>query len=141
MMLRTVLLLVAAISLSVLAGGAGSAGAASSHAVVVRFVQSGGIAGIDRRLIVRADRTAIVSGRGSASRRHTVTASTLRALRKILDAAHVERPLPRTPSGCADCFNYSIGYGGHRASFDEVSVPPRMAKAVRELQRIAGGGR
>ena len=145
MMLRpAVLLVAAAIGLFVLlegTDGGGSAGAATSRPVVVRYDKTGGIAGVEQHVTVRADRRVTVATRGAATTRHTLRAATLRALRRTLDAAHLERPLPATPTGCADCFGYAIAYRGHRASFDEVSVPARMAKAVRELQRIAAGGR
>lgn len=114
---------------------------ASAAGVVVRFVQTGGIAGIDVRLVVREDRRATVTARGAATRRHQLRAATLTGLRRTLDAAELDRPSEPTRSGCADCFEYTITYRGQRVSFDQVSVPPRMRVALRELRRIAAGGR
>lgn len=131
------LLLVASIGPAAGSPSARSAGSAT----VVRFTLSGGLVGRELRLTVRADRRATVVERGQPTRRHTVRPATLRALRGALDAAHLERRSPATPTGCADCFRYTIAYAGHRAAFDDASFPGRMRRAVSALRRIADGGR
>lgn len=108
---------------------------------VVRFHLTGGFAGYDTRLTVRSDRRVTVTDRGEGTKRHTITKATLKRLRATLDAAHFEDAVPETQSGCADCFIYAIVYQGRTAAFDESQTPKRMARAVAELRRIAGGGR
>lgn len=121
--------------------GDGTDARAAQAQTVVRFSLSGGFVGRDVRLSLRSDRRAIVTDRRAGTKRHTIKSATLKALRRTLDAAHVEQRLSSGPSGCADCFNYAITYKGHRAAFDDSTIPSRMRKAVAELRRITDGGR
>ncbi len=138
-MARLVAVLLAAVTLTV-AAAAPSAGAATARTFAT-FRQTGGIAGVDVHLVVRKDRTLVVTRRGERTVRGRLRAATFRRLRAALDAAHLERRLSPTQTGCADCFVYAIGYGGHRAQFDDVSFPPRMRGAVARLRAIAEGAR
>ncbi|WP_354700311.1 hypothetical protein DSM112329_00579 [Paraconexibacter sp. AEG42_29] len=121
--------------------GAGDARASSGSQVVVRFDKGGGFAGVDVRTRIRGDRRVTVTERGRATRRHTLKAATLTALRKTLDAAELGEKLPGPQGGCADCFVYSITYKGRRVTFDEAAVPGRLKKPLAELSRIARGSR
>jgi hypothetical protein len=137
-----ILLIAGGIAVAIFGDGDDRADArTSTTGTVVQFHQTGGFAGVDVRMTVRATRRVTVIERGGVAGSHTIRPATLTALRKKLDAAHLEKKLPATPTGCADCFNYEIRYKGHRVSFDDVSIPGRMAKALAELRRIAGGGR
>ncbi|MCW3039006.1 MAG: hypothetical protein JWM31_911 [Solirubrobacterales bacterium] len=115
--------------------------AGASSGVLVRFHLGGGYVGRDVHTSITAGRRVVVVDRDGGTRRHTVKASTLSALRRTLDAAHLERGIGPSNSGCADCFVYRITYRGHSVTFDEANRPPRLVRATAELSRIADGGR
>lgn len=138
------LILITGLAVAVIGGSgddAADAKTSSSSQVLVRFNKGGGFVGVDIRTTIRGDRRVTVTQRDGGLKRHTVTAATLKALRKTLDGAHFERKLPPSQSGCADCYSYSMTYEGHKVAFDESAIPSRMARPLAELSRIAGGGR
>jgi hypothetical protein len=116
---------------------AGAVGPAAARSTVVKFERSGGFAGFDDHLTVFSDRRYVARSRDGAARRLRLSVKGMRALRHDLDAAHLDRPLPAPgPSGCADCFEYTITYHGHRVSLSEDKVPDRMRAAIARLSRI-----
>ena len=112
---------------------------AAARSTVVTFHRTGGFAGFDDSVRVFSDRRVVVRSRGAAARRARLSVKGMRRLRRDLRAAHLERRLPAPgPSGCADCFEYTIAYGGHRVSVSEDRVPKRMRPAIARLSRLAG---
>jgi hypothetical protein len=116
---------------------AGAVGPAAARSTVVRFERSGGFAGFDDHVTVFSDRRYLARSRDGAARRKRLSTKGMRALRRDLEAAHLDRPPPRAgPGGCADCFEYTIAYRGHRVSLSEDNVPDRMRPAIARLSRL-----
>ena len=112
---------------------------AAAHSTLVTFHRSGGFAGFDDRVTVKRDRRVTVRSRGAAARHTRLSKAAMRKLRRALEAARLDQPPPQgPPSGCADCFVYSIAYGGHRVELSEDRVPDRMRPAINRLSRLIG---
>jgi len=126
------------VCVAVLAALALATPVSAKPATLVTFHKSGGVAGVDQRLTVRTDGRAAISNRGATTQHRQLRASTMRRLRSRLAAAHLERPLPQPPMGCADCFEYAISYHGHHVKLiDAGNLPARVVPLVNELTRIA----
>jgi hypothetical protein len=116
-------------------GGAGSTDP-TADGPLVTYSRGGGIAGVDERLRIEPDGSAVVSvgidGRQSS---FALTDHELAQLRGELEAADlgsVDAQGP--PTGCADCFVYELTYGGRTISYDEASpVPEPVATVVADL--------
>jgi hypothetical protein len=109
---------------------------------LVSFSQSGGIAGRHVAMTVSTGGRARVSAR-TRHTTHTLRASTLRNLRRLLANARFDRVHPGG-TNCADCFVYAVRYRGQRISYDDSqakNVPRSVRMVVDELARIARGGR
>ncbi len=114
----------------------------TAHArTLVTFHKTGGFAGVDARLSVGTSGTAVIRTRGNDPVRHKLRARTLTRLKQLIADAHLEQPIDRTPTGCADCFAYRIHARGHTVSFDESRVPKRLGPLLSELGRLLNGGR
>jgi hypothetical protein len=121
------------------AGGAPSAPAAV-HPTLVTFHRSGGFAGVDDSVTVERDRRVTVRSRGGDARHKRLSKAAMRKLRTDLKAARFDQPSPQgAPSGCADCFIYTIKYDGHRVQLSEDRVPARMRPAIDRLSRLIYG--
>jgi hypothetical protein len=113
---------------------------ASAHTkTLVTFHRSGGFAGFDDSVIVRRNRRITVRTRGGAARHKRLSKASMRKLRQALKDGRFDHPPPAgPPSGCADCFVYTIKYGGHRVQLSEDRVPDRMRPAIDRLSRLIG---
>jgi hypothetical protein len=140
-MTRLLFVLLGAAALAVASPATPAGAGAATVTTFANFHQTGGFVGVDVHLVVRTNGTLVVTHRGEPSVRGKLRPATFRRLRTALDAAHLERRLPPSQNGCADCFVYSIGYRGHHAAFDDATFPARMRAAVTQLRRIADGGR
>ena len=131
-----------AVSLGLVAcgdGGDSSTGAPSSRPLVT-FTVTGGIAGISERLVIDQDGSAtLTTGYRPADQstaRFKLSSSELTALTDKLDAAGLDSlPKPK-PTGCADCFEYTIAYGGTTYSADDVSLPEHLKQVVEALNHV-----
>ena len=131
--MRTLALLIALATLTL----AGSAQATT----LVTFHKGGGFAGVDNRLTVSTGGTAVITAREAKPVKHKLKAKTLSRVKRLIADAHLEKPIDKTPTGCADCFEYTIRARGHTVSFDESRVPKRLGPLLSELARILNGGR
>jgi len=141
---RSLLILIAAATIGAVLLLTGSdtppAPAAAHSKTLVTFHRSGGFAGVDDRVTVKRDRRVTVRSRGGAARHKRLSKAAIRKLRGDLEAAGFDRPPPKgPPSGCADCFIYSITYDGHRVQLSEDRVPDRMRPAIDRISRLIGG--
>jgi hypothetical protein len=116
--------------------------AASGSSTLVSFTRSGGVAGSQLALRVTTDGRALVTA-NRRPRAFQLHATTTRRLRRLLADARFDR-VDTGPSRCADCFVYSVRYGGRHVSYDDAQtrqVPGSVRAVVEELLRIARGGR
>jgi len=111
-------------------GGGEESTTAPGNGALVTYSKSGGIAGVDERLVIAADGSATVtSGRGGSQRSFALGTEELSELEAELEAADFAAVDDR-PTGCADCFHYEISYGGDTVGYDEVTQPPQSVAAV-----------
>lgn len=116
------------------------AAATRSATTLVTFHRSGGFAGVDDLVKVRRDRRVTIRRRGAAARHARLSRRAMERLRRALTQARFdEPPADAPPSGCADCFVYTITYGGHRVQLSEDRIPSRMRPAVTRLARLIEG--
>jgi len=107
--------------------------------LAVTYSVSGGIAGISEQLVVQPDGQAdLTSGsrQGRSTGHFQLADAEFANLKDKLDAAGLDSlPKPK-PTGCADCFEYKIGYGNTTYSADEASLPGRLAPAIAALNDV-----
>jgi hypothetical protein len=114
----------------------------------IRFSVTGGIAGVDQLLVIDASGDASVLTKArqhDTSSRFQISKTELASLREKLDAAGLAQLLSARPSGCVDCFEYSLDYLGQTYNADEVSIPKRLEPAIAALTNLiarhtSGGG-
>ena len=100
------------------------------------YERSGGVAYTAQRMVVEEDGSATVDveGPGTIGSEFELSGTELDKLRALLKAATLESQ--PEPSGCADCYVYTIDYGGESATFDQVSYPPGTEPLVAFLSEI-----
>lgn len=96
---------------------------------LVTYSRSGGIAGIEERLLVDRGGRATVSIGGGSPTSFTLSDSELGRLEAALQAADLAAVTDRE-TGCADCFRYEVTYDGTTVAYDEVAEPPPSVAAV-----------
>jgi hypothetical protein len=106
----------------------------------ISYLRSGGIAFSTSRLVVRPGRRAVAETGGSRAGENRVSFQIPRgrvlALERGLRRAGFGQIADPGPTTCADCFEYEIGYRGHRLSIDESQMPDRLGEVVGELESI-----
>lgn len=130
--MRILATLIAATALLLAAGcgGGDESTTASPDGPLVTYSKSGGIAGIEERLVIEPDGSATVStGPDGSQRSFALGADELSVLEAELEAADLDAVEDR-PTGCADCFHYEISYGGSTVGYDEIIQPPQSVAAV-----------
>jgi hypothetical protein len=139
--LLTIIAVTAIGAVLLLAGADRAPAPASAHTkTLVTFHRSGGFAGVDDRVTVKRDRRVTVRSRGAAATHKRMSRAAIRKLRRALEDGRFDQPPPEgPPSGCADCFVYTIMYGGHRVQLSEDGIPDRMRPAIDRLSRLIGG--
>jgi hypothetical protein len=140
-------LLVLGILAALLISGCGGSGTSTSGSTLtstsiasrIDFHVSGGFAGVDQELVIAPDGRATVTTRfrdTSSARHFQLSDAQLSELRDKLAAAGIAQlPIP-PPSGCADCFIYSIGFEGRSYRTDQASVPKPLEPAIAELAQL-----
>lgn len=139
--LVTASLAAAALAASLVACGSDSVDAKTlPRAAAIDYDKSGGIAGVHDHLHIAPGGKAILKGGYGTEAGTTgfrVGPRRLAALRKALATARFGTIPPESgPTGCADCFVYSVTYRGHTVTRDEIDVPERLAPVLRQLQAI-----
>jgi hypothetical protein len=102
---------------------------ASEPAVLVSLEQIGGIAAIERGLVVY--RSGKVASNGLPLKRSRLTPARLRALRRALQEARFPTLLRRYESDTpvADGYEYRIAYAGRTIRIEEgAKLPPRLQR-------------
>ena len=123
--------------LAILATGCGSERSNGADPLV-SYQRSGGIAGVNERLVIDADGEAqLAVGELDPEQRFTIGEPELERLRSDLAAADFAAIDRDSGLGCADCFEYEIDYAGERASFNEAAeVPDSVREVTAQLGRI-----
>ena len=117
------------------AGSNGSTTTRQSGGPLVVYERAGGIAFTAQRMVIDEDGSATVEveGPGEIGAEFELSESELHELRGLLAGASFES---LEPSGCADCYAYSIEHEGRSASFDQTSYPPAMKPLVTFLSKL-----
>jgi hypothetical protein len=102
-------------------------GTVQTDGSLVNYTRTGGVGGVDERLRIDPDGSATLSYGEPANTQNTfdLTDEELDRVRNLLDGADFD-PTSAGPkqTGCADCFIYTIEYGGHTVTYDDASQPP-----------------
>jgi hypothetical protein len=125
-----------------LAAGVGEAAAAPLppvHDFALSYERGGGLAPSTQSLRVRPGGRAVAESSGGRAGERRVSfhlgARRIRSLQQGLRRAHLGS-IPPGKGGCADCFLYSITYGGMTVVLEEVDVPPRLAAVFGQIEAI-----
>jgi len=108
----------------------------SSQGALVAYTRSGGIAATTQHMVVQPDGSAIVrvEGPGNVDADFKLSDPQLAELKSALGAATLDGEAE--PTGCADCYTYTITADGSTASFDETQIPPGTQHLVSLLEAI-----
>jgi hypothetical protein len=116
----------------------GGASRPEPAAVLVHYVRSGGIAGLEDHLSVTRRGVATVTRRGSPSRTVVVAPERRAALESALERANFPRLrpeyLPRHP--IADAFSYAVTYEGKTVRATDTAVPRALEPVLEALDGI-----
>jgi hypothetical protein len=136
--------LVLAIGLTPGCGDSNSTGTVTSQpdpSGVIKYEITGGLAGIQERLVIQPAGDATIVSRqtpdGQSGTRFSLSASAGAALRKTVGDAHLDTlPKASGPTGCADCFEYSITYGDMTYAADDSSIAGRAKPVIAALNEV-----
>lgn len=106
-------------------------------AVFIDYQKTGGIAGIDERLVIFDNGVALISG-SSGSVELALNTSDLERISTILDQAQfpmLQNNYP-APRGGADLMNYTISYHGKTVTLEDTAIPPQVQPVLDEMNRI-----
>ena len=98
------------------------------------------MAGIDEHLRIEPDGAATIAyGEPQNTERTSSCRSRARPDQALLDAADLDAmPTKPEPTGCADCFVYTVEYGGHTVTYDDATEPRhRLRSSSRALGEVA----
>ena len=109
-----------------------------STALPLTVERTGGVAGIEERLVVRADGTGTITTRDAAARELTAdeTAAVRRALRELVFDGLDERYGPPEGTVVSDGIDYAFTAGGRTIVVEELAED--VPEALAELRRAAG---
>ncbi len=123
-------------TVTVLAGCGSSADESTSttgapvqtNGALVTYTRTGGVGGIDEHLRIEPNGAATLSygEPTNSSRSFDLTPTELDHINSLLDAADLDSmPANPQPTACADCFVYTVEYGGRTITYDDASPPPQ----------------
>jgi hypothetical protein len=135
------------LAVGVLISGCGDSDDATTQATVqtdgslLTYTRTGGVGGIDERLRIDPDGTATLSYGEPANTRNEfeLTDAQLDEIQALLDGADFDAtPTDPEQTGCADCFVYTLTYGGHTVTYDDATQPPSgVGELVSSLGELA----
>ncbi len=113
----------------------------AAPALFVDYQRSGGIAGVNDRLVIFDNGVTLVSSR-TTSREIRLNQSDLEQISMVYDTAQF--PLLEgnytSRRGGADFMLYRISYKGKTVNTEDTAVPPSLEPVIREMDRILDGG-
>jgi hypothetical protein len=116
-------------------GGGNTTGGLSDE---LRYVRSGGLAGVHDQLMISPDGRASLVVRGHEKQDFRLSDEELDSLTAALDEANLD-DLPSeatTAPAAPDTFSYSVSYQGKRIRTADPSVPSDLKPLLSELNRI-----
>jgi hypothetical protein len=139
------------IAIALFAAGCGSSDAPESDqpesdvpvltdGALVIYSRTGGVGGIDERLRIEPDgsATVMIGEPMNTERSFELSATELDDVQALLDSADLEAmPTEAQPTGCADCFVYTVEYGGRSVTYDDATEPePSVGELVTGLDDL-----
>jgi hypothetical protein len=109
-------------------------------ALFVDFQRTGGIAGVNDRLVIFDNGVTLVSS-GTSSREILLNQSDLERISAVFDAAQF--PMLEgnyTSRRGADLMQYSITYQGRTVNTEDTAIPPSLAPVIEEMNRVLRNG-
>jgi hypothetical protein len=110
-------------------------------AIFVEYHRTGGIAGLDDRLVVFDNGVAVISGK-TISREIFLNQTDLERITRIFNEAQFSKlqgNFTARPGG-ADYFRYTISYHGKTVITEDSAIPPSLQPVIDELERIIRSG-
>ena len=103
----------------------------------VDYHRSGGIDGVDDRLVIFDNGVAVVSGRSTRNELslNATDIALISALFNQSDFSQLQANYS-APHGSADVVTYTISYHGKTVTAAETAMPPSLKTVVEELDRI-----
>ena len=107
----------------------------------VDYQRTGGIAGVNDRLVIFDNGVALVQSR-TTSREIRLNKSDLERVSTIVDKAQFAmfEGNYTSPRGGADLMQYSINYRGSTVNTEDTAVPPALEPVIEEMNRILDAG-
>jgi hypothetical protein len=108
-------------------------GPVETNGALVIYTRTGGVGGIDERLRIDPDGAATLSYGEPTNSQNSfqLSEADLDRITTLLEAADLDSmPSQPEPTGCADCFVYTVEYGGRTVTYDDATPP---AASVGEL--------
>jgi hypothetical protein len=122
------------------AGGCGDSddsqdpsGPVLTNGALVSYTRTGGVGGIDEHLRIDPDGAATIAigAPEDVQRTFQLSDAELARIQALLDVADFgAMPENPQPTGCADCFVYTVEYGGRTITYDDASPPPASVGAL-----------
>lgn len=111
-----------------------------TYATLVTFTQTGGVAGMDESLKIEVDGHATITLGEPANeeRSFELTEAELDRVTTLLDGADFDSmPATPEPTGCADCFVYTVEHNGDSITYDDATdADPSVAELVAGLSEL-----
>jgi hypothetical protein len=109
--------------------------------LIVDFQRSGGIAGMNDRLVIFDNGIGLVSSR-TTSTEIQLNRSDLEDISTVFKAAQFTALEGNytSPRGGADFMQYRIRYQGKTVNTEDTAIPPALEPVIRELNRILSAG-
>jgi len=108
-----------------------------SPAIFVDYQKSGGIAGLDNRLVIFTNGAGLISGK-NVNRELSFNQSELRHLDELFSRAGFSELEPSYTSrhGGADLIRYSISFRNMTVTTEDTAIPPSLQPVIDELNGI-----
>lgn len=121
-------------------GAGAGVGAPPGSDVLVAYRVSGGIAGVDERLVVSEDGRVVHTSRQAPAEHGRLSAEELAGLVAALEASDFATLPPDTVDpNVADAFVYEVTYEGHRVRTSDGAVPALLAPVIERLATVLAG--
>lgn len=110
-------------------------------AVYVDYQRTGGIAGLNDRLVIFDNGAGLVSGR-NINKEITLNQSELDAISRNFNTARFPSLEPSYTSrgGGADLIQYTITFGNKTVTTEDSAIPPRLQPVIDELNQVLRRG-
>lgn len=109
--------------------------------IFVDYQRTGGIAGVNDRLVIFDNGVALVSSR-TTSREILFNQSDLEQISAVFDAGQFQALEGNYTSrrGGADIMQYSISYRGKTVNTEDTAIPPTLEPIIKEMNRVLSSG-